>query len=241
MEIPEDECYDTEDIEELPPLVSDDDEDSVNNTYDESTEEEYNEIGDGRLELYMGPMFSGKSTSIILRLARMADIGYDVLYINHSIDNRDTEAQDTIVSTHNSQYTTLSKKINAIKVSELRDLDICDYQYIAVDEGQFFPDLYESVITWVTGFGKTVLVASLDGDAYRRKFGQVLDLIPNADKVKKLTAFCDLCRENEKRLRPAPFTGRFSDNTDATVVGGRDLYKAMCRECHDRHLTETAI
>ncbi len=275
VEIPEDEYYDTEDIdieelpplvsddtedidvdvlpplvsddtedidiEELPPLVSDEDEDSVNNTYDETTEEEYNEIGDGRLELYMGPMFSGKSTAIILRIARMADIGYDVLYINHKIDNRDTEAQDTIVSTHNSQYTTLSKKINAIKVSELRDLDIRDYQYIAVDEGQFFPDLYESVITWVTGFGKTVLVASLDGDAYRRKFGQVLDLIPNADEVNKLTAFCDLCRENEKRLRPAPFTGRFSDNTDATMVGGKDLYRAMCRKCHDNHLTETAI
>ena len=91
------------------------------------------------------------------------------------------------------------------------------------------------------GHGKNVIVASLDGDAYRRKFGQVLDLIPHADNVTKLKAFCDMCRKNEKKIRPAPFTARLSKSKDPKVVGGRDLYMAMCRECHDRHLTETAI
>ena len=69
----------------------------------------------------------------------------------------------------------------------------------------------------------------------------MLFLIPHADKVKKLTAFCDVCRENEKKIHPAPFTARLSNNTDSKVVGGRDLYMAMCRECHDRHLIEMAI
>jgi thymidine kinase len=193
----------------------------------------------GRLELVFGPMFSGKSTAILLRLARMADVGCDVLYINHAIDNRVTEAQDSVVSTHNSQYKTLSKKINAIKVSKLLEVDVKDYQYIAIDEGQFFGDLYEAVIKWTTKYGKTIYVASLDGDAYRRKFGQVLDLIPNADKVEKLTAFCDICRVNKKELRDAPFTGRLTKNTDSTVVGGTDIYRAMCRECHNKHLNKS--
>jgi thymidine kinase len=168
----------------------------------------------------------------------MADVGCDVLYINHAIDNRVTEAQDSVVSTHNSQYKTLSKKINAIKVSKLLQVNVKDYQYIAIDEGQFFEDLYEAVVLWTTTYGKTVYVASLDGDAYRRKFGRVLDLIPSADKVEKLTAFCDMCRINRKELREAPFTARLVKNTDVTLVGGVNIYKAMCRECHDRHLSK---
>lgn len=229
--------------DDLPALEDSDDfsdrEDSVNNTYEDSEFEEI--FSTGSLELYLGPMYSGKSTTAILKLARMADIGFDTLYINHADDVRTTEKQDDVVTTHNSQYKYLSDKINSMKVKELRDIDVLDYQYIAIDEGQFFPDLYESVLTWVMGYGKHVIVASLDGDAYRRKFGQVLDLIPCADRVKKLKAVCDICRENERKIRPAPFTGRLSTNTDPKIVGGRDLYKAMCRECHDIHLTETAI
>ena len=220
---------------------SEDDSDDSNES-NHSEESDYSENYDwdkqteGSLKLYIGPMFSGKSTAIIFELARMADIGFDTLYINHADDNRETEAQDSVVSTHNSQYTNLSKKINSMKVSELSNIDIRDYEYIAVDEGQFFPDLYKCVVTWVTVYGKNVLVASLDGDAFRRKFGQVLDLVPHADKVKKLTAMCNVCLTNEKKARPAPFTARFSKGTDAKVVGGTDKYKAVCRSCHDKHL-----
>jgi len=206
-----------------------------------SSEELSGKFSEGTLELIVGPMFSGKSTAALLKLAQMADIGFDVLYVNHADDIRNTEAQDGVVSTHNSQYKSLSKKINSVKVTHLSDVDVEDYQYIGVDEGQFYPDLYENVLEWVTVYGKNVIVASLDGDAYRRKFGQVLDLIPNADSVTKLKAYCDRCRENEKKIRPAPFTARLSTSKDAKVVGGRNLYMAMCRECHDKHLTETAL
>lgn len=206
---------------------------------EETSEYEWNKQTEGSLKLYIGPMFSGKSTAIIFELARMADIGFDTLYINHADDNRSTEAQDTVVSTHNSQYTNLSRKINSMKVSTLSDIDVRDYNYIAIDEGQFFPDLYKSVIIWVTAYGKNVLVASLDGDAFRRKFGQVLDLIPHADKVKKLKAICDICLTNERKARPAPFTARFGDNKEAKVIGGPEKYKAVCRSCHDKHLEKS--
>ena len=208
---------------------------------DTDCSDDFDRNPEGTLELILGPMYSGKSTAALLKLAQMADIGFDVLYINHSDDMRITEAQDEVVSTHNSQYTSLSKKIHSLKISELKNANVIRYQYIGVDEGQFFPDLYENVIKWVSIYGKNVIVASLDGDAYRRKFGQVLDLVPNADSVTKLKAYCDTCRENEKKIKPAPFTARLVGGTDAKVVGGRNLYMAMCRECHNKHLTETGL
>jgi thymidine kinase len=235
------ESYDVEDssecnTEELPYLedistdVSDNDSNDVSDISDS--------VAEGRLELYIGPMYSGKSSTILLKAAEMADIGYSVLYINHLSDNRVTESKDNIVSTHNSQYKTISPKIDAIKVAHLSNVNVKDYDYVAIDEGQFFDDLYENVLYWVTEYGKNVWVASLDGDAYRRKFGEVLDLVPHADKVKKLTAFCDVCRVERKIIKPAPFTGRLGDSRDPKIVGGRNLYIAMCRECHNAHLSK---
>jgi thymidine kinase len=211
---------------------------SITDSFDSS-----DETGEGYLELCIGPMYSGKSTAIMLKITQMADIGFNVLYINHSDDIRTTEGQDNIATSHNSQYKTLSKKVKGIKVSKLSGIDVREYDYIAVDEGQFFTDLYDTVIHWVTQYGKNVSIASLDGDAYRRRFGQVLDLVPHADKVTKYTAYCDICRDRFRRVRPAPFTARLAKDTSSIskMVGGRDLYRAMCRECHDNHLTKDIV
>jgi len=120
----------------------------------------------------------------------------------------------------------------------LSSINVDDFEYIAIDELQFFPDAYDVVIEWVQR-GKYIIVASLDGDCYRRKFGCVLDLIPHANQVTKLTGYCDICRDNYRKLTPAPFTARMTNDTSSELVGGTDLYKAMCRNCHDFHLDVT--
>lgn len=43
--------------------------------------------------------------------------------------------------------------------------------------------------------GKIVIVAALDGTFQRVPFGSVLELIPKAESVVKLTAVCMLCHE----------------------------------------------
>ena len=197
-----------------------------------------NEKREGYLELNIGPMFSGKSSKILFKLTSMADQRFKCLYVNSLKDVRVTEAQDDIATTHNSSYSKLSTKIDRIKVDKLLDVDVSNYDYIAVDEVQFFQDSYETIISWVE-IGKYVIVASLDGDCYRRKFGSVLDLIPHADEVHKLTAYCAMCRDNYGILKKAPFTARMTSDRSSELVGGADLYKPMCRSCHDFHIDTT--
>ena len=196
---------------------------------------------EGYLEIFMGPMFSGKSSKVVFKLTSMADQGFKCLYINSIKDERETEVQDTTVTTHNSAYSKLSKKIDTVKVSTLSEVSVAGYDYIAVDELQFFDDddTVRCITDWTAIYGKYVLVASLDGDCYRRKFGKVLDLVPHADEVTKLTAYCDMCRDNYRIVKKAPFTARMTSDTSAELVGGKDLYKAMCRSCHDFHLDIT--
>ena len=58
----------------------------------------------------------------------------------------------------------------------------------------------------------------------RRSFGPVLDVIPLADTVTKLTARCELCGKR------AFFTLRKTDDKQTELIGGSDLYMPVCRQ-----------
>ena len=58
----------------------------------------------------------------------------------------------------------------------------------------------------------------------RRSFGSVLDIIPLADSVTKLTAQCELCGKR------AYFTLRKTDETQTELIGGADVYMPVCRQ-----------
>ena len=62
---------------------------------------------------------------------------------------------------------------------------------VLINEAQFFPDLYESVLKMLSS-NKKVYIVGLDGDFEKNKFGEILDLIPHCDKVQKLNSlwFC---------------------------------------------------
>lgn len=58
----------------------------------------------------------------------------------------------------------------------------------------------------------------------RRSFGSVVDIIPLADSVTKLTARCEVCGKR------AYFTLRKTMDTRIELVGGADVYMPVCRE-----------
>jgi thymidine kinase len=195
----------------------------------------------GTLIIYLGPMFSGKTTRLNYDLTRFADKGLSTLKIVHAEDIRDDVASsDMSGSTHNSSYRSLSSKIKCVRVSELSKVDVSAYHAIGIDEAQFYPDIYQVVERWVEIEGKHVRIAGLDGDYSKRKFGQVLDLIPMCDKVKKLTASCVICLAELKKTNfhgnifslEAPFTKRLGTSTQQKDVGGSDKYIPVCRYHH---------
>ena len=60
--------------------------------------------------------------------------------------------------------------------------------------------------------GKTVLVAALDGTYQRKGFMNILELIPFAEHVIKLTAVCIAC------FGEAPYTKRISNDTEVNKI-----------------------
>ena len=188
----------------------------------------------GYLEIIIGPMFSSKTTTIleIYKQCKFCDISVSI--INHSIDKR---YHDTMVSSHDKIMAPClqATKLNDIWTNNGFKDDSDDYiehmrlknsDVILINEGQFFEDLFE-VVNEMVNCKKKVYVCGLDGDFERKKFGNILDLIPLCDKVNKLTSLCSLCKDGT----PGIFSMRLTTETEQTVVGS-DNYIPVCRKCY---------
>ena len=174
------------------------------------------------LELIIGPMFSGKSSALISIIRKHEALGLICIAYKPNLDDR--QGTDEYIYTHD------GNKICARRTRYLMPQILTDYfehaRLIVIEEGQFFPDLYQFVSVVVETCNKNVIVAGLDGDRFRKPFGQMLDLIPLADRIIKLTSFCKLCADGT----PALFSYSESSNTDTILVAGADLYMPLCRK-----------
>jgi len=115
---------------------------------------------------------------------------------------------------------------SAIPCSKLFDIEerVVGFDVIGVDEGQFYPDVVE-FCEKMANIGKTIIVSALDGTFQRKPFNRVLELIPLAEKIDKLSAVCSICQGE------APFTARIGEETQLEIIGGSDKYIALCRRC----------
>ena len=175
----------------------------------------------GSIQLVLGPMFSGKSSEMSRRIRRHRIAMRRCVVIKYSEDLRYEGSEDAVV-THD------AVRLPARPASALAEVDsfVCEgFDVVGIDEGQFFDDVVEFAERWAS-MGKTVIVAALDGDFRRRPFGRVLELVPLAEDVVKLSAVCTMCSA------AAAFTKRITAESAVEVVGGADMYRAMCRQCH---------
>jgi thymidine kinase len=174
------------------------------------------------LEIILGSMFSGKTSRLVEIYKQCKFCNIPVEVINHS---KDVRYDDELLSTHD------KVKIPCIKTNKIslvwNDLEE-NTEVILINEGQFFEDLYETVEIMLKN-GKKVYICGLDGDFERKRFGQLLDLIPLCDKVTKLTSLCSICKNGT----PGIFSKRITSEKEQTVVGS-DNYIPVCRNCYEK-------
>jgi thymidine kinase len=193
------------------------------------------------LELFIGPMFSGKTSKLVEIYKQCIFCNIPVAVINHSIDQR---YDDTLLSTHDKvmipciqtnklidiwyyNKSGVDSKEELVTLNRLDDsVKLINADVIIINEGQFFDDLLPA-INHMLQHNKKIYVGGLDGDFERKKFGQILDLIPLCDKVTKMTSLCGLCKNGT----PGIFSKRITKEKEQTVVGS-DNYIPVCRSCY---------
>jgi len=183
---------------------------------------DFNSVSNGRgqIQIIFGPMFSGKTTELMRRLKRFQIAKYKCLVIKYANDVR---YDSSCLATHDQQT------LPAVCATSLSQLSAVTppYTIIGIDEGQFFPDTVEFAERMANA-GKVVIVAALDGTYQRVGFGNILQLVPLAESVVKLTAVCMRCYQD------ASYTQRTTSETAVEVIGGSDKYIAVCRACYHK-------
>ena len=170
------------------------------------------------IQLIIGSMFSGKSTELLRRCKTYLAINKNVQIINHSNDTR----CDDVVQTHDKTYLK-AKKVNRLDMLKIENkVDV-----VAIDEAQFFPDLIDFIVKNESR-DIIILIAGLDGDSNRNKFGQILECIPYANNVTKLNAMCAVCKDGTLGC----FSKRLSNENEQICVGAEEKYVAVCRKCY---------
>lgn len=190
------------------------------------------DFSDGKLELVLGTMFSGKTTYMLSKISFFADLGFKILYLNIEFDDRSTNTFSThnpfINSKEYGKKGNIEKNVTMIKTQYLANIIFNNYDIVLIDEAHFFTDLIPFVRKLLDN-KKYVIVGSLIADFKGNKFGNTIDLIPICDEVHRLQAYCGLCAEN-KKCRVAIYSKRITDNTDTVEIGGSEKYIPVCRE-----------
>jgi len=174
----------------------------------------------GRLELIVGPMFSGKSEELIRRLKRARIAKQRVACFKPDIDLR---YHRTSIASHSSQT---HEAVTIASVERLREAlapQLAEIEVIGIDEAQFLDDSIIPLAVELIHLGKRVLIAGLDTTFTAEPFGPIPNLMAISDEVTKLSAVCMVCGA------PAVHTQRLGQSQELVVVGAAGLYEARCR------------
>ena len=177
------------------------------------------ETGEGKIELILGLMFSGKSTRLIELMRKYVYKAKKTIMVKYYADQRYSQKSEVV--THDLiKYDSINCKILRNSFDTFKEYDV-----IGIDEGQFFADLVE-VCEELALMGKIVLIAALNGDFRMEPFPVIQRIIAKADKIKLLKAYCFNCHKDAK------FSLRIVQSNETVLIGAGESYKPACRECH---------
>jgi len=180
----------------------------------------------GSIEIIIGPMFAGKTSALLQRIGEYEGEHANILAVKSA---KDTRYRASHINTHDGRTRECYAVEELLHIKREYPEPYQEAHVIAIDEAQFFPDLREFCTKAANEDHKQVIVVGLNGDFRREKFGQILDLIPQADQVTKLGAECSYCRA-AGHPRAAHFTLRIAADSRQEVVGGADKYAPVCRQ-----------
>ncbi|MFZ2338662.1 MAG: thymidine kinase [Bacteroidales bacterium] len=180
----------------------------------------------GTIEVITGSMFSGKTEELIRRLRRARFAGLRVEIFKPTVDNR---YSGTMIVSHDEKSIVSTPVENAASILLLAD----NVDVVGIDEAQFFDNSVVEVCNKLANSGVRVVVAGLDMDFMGNPFGPMPALLAIAEYITKVHAICMRCGSL------AQFSHRKSEESQVVVLGEKDKYEPLCRECYINAISKT--
>lgn len=177
----------------------------------------------GEIIVHTGPMFSEKSLVLLSAYGRATIAQRKVVAFKPALDYRFGE--NTIKSRKFKDA-----EIEAINIKDISEIQEYEADVYIIDEFQFLTGDV-SVIQDMADSGKKFHICGLDMTAEGKPFGQMPQIMAIADRVEKLTAVCNDCKDDATY---SFYLGR----KDTEIVVGDGMYIPLCRECWRKRMKE---
>jgi thymidine kinase len=189
------------------------------------------------LEITYGPMFSSKTQTLLEKINNFITFNEihksyipKILIINSDKDTRSELKQVSNLTTHNKykDYTfpISVENLSLNNLSKLENDFLDKFDYIAIDEAQFFEGL-KAFVDKCLVLGKYIHCAGLIADSEKKTFGEMYLLIPYADEVNQLKAFCVECRYWYKNAVFTKWVGE-EEKKSKIEIGANGKYIPVC-------------
>ena len=179
----------------------------------------------GRIEVVCGSMFSGKTEELIRRMKRAKFAKQRVEIYKPTVDTRYSD-EDVVSHDQNAIHSTPIDASGAILLLA-SDIDV-----VGIDEAQFLDDGLVDVCNELANRGVRVIIAGLDMDYKGVPFGPIPALCAIADEVTKVHAICVRCGAL------AYVSHRLVNNDHRVLLGEKEEYEPLCRDCYQKALKE---
>ena len=181
----------------------------------------------GCIEVICGSMFSGKTEELIRRLRRAQFANQKIEIFKPAVDKRYSDVEVVSHDFHKIESKPIAKAEEMLKVP-------ADVEVVGVDEAQFFADNLVDICQELANRGIRVIVAGLDTDYLGKPFGPIPALLAVAEDVQKVHAICVKCGNL------ANHSHRLNKSKKLVVLGEKDIYEPLCRECYNKAIKEDA-
>jgi len=177
------------------------------------------------LVVYTGPMFSSKTSKLLMKLEKYRFKNKNIIAFKPKIDNRYSE--ECIVTHSGWQFPAIpissgEEIFDYIKKHKLKKFDV-----IAVDELFMIKDLSNALISAYCN-NYNVVISTLDLSAQLTMFDEIKQILPWATHVEKCTAVCTICGNDAQYT----FKKSTKNNKQIIEVGGKEKYEPRCFKHH---------
>jgi len=170
--------------------------------------------------LYTGPMFSSKTTKLLMQADKRYYQKKKVIAFKSKMDDR-YSSKGEIVS-HNLGKIPAFLVSNGKEIIEIiancdKDIDcvLIDELFLIQDSAYTCVELYKK--------GYDVIIASIDLNFAGAPFEEVEKIMPYCTRIIKCKAVCPICGDD------ARYTHRKTDDKSEILVGADDIYEPRCQ------------
>jgi len=186
------------------------------------------------LILYTGPMFSSKTTKLLMQADKRYYQKQKVIAFKSSLDDRYSQVGEIVTHNFNKIPAHLVSTGEEIikKIAEQKEVDcvLIDELFLIEGGAAACLTLYKK--------GYDVVVSSIDLSFAGEPFKEVKDLMPFCTRIIKCKSVCSVCQKdarytyiksNVKQVEPF----ESDPSVEQIQVGGAELYEPRCQEHHN--------